>query len=666
MTDDICKQLSGMPLLQDISVLSCSPNNLLAICSKEKFLLIFLDKYCEETCISKICSTLRYDSSSINSNVPIIGVSDAERDHTSNYGLNEVITFPLREEAVNQLLLKFAGIIPFKGLPLTPESPDDDVAVARKAAEIMRESEEQSMLSFNKDGCVSKDSKEVKSSFDPPEEPDSPSKQVTCSLYSNSNNNLYLPLSFPMDQDHSTNTRQQTLNYNTTASQEFTRSTVSSFYNADSFRTRDHASWEIPQDFPSGHMTQNVVSGQHMGIYGDHVIGCHSSTSVSGIYQHSYPAVPGSNQLPLKPVSQYLTTNNSYGNKPQDKSIQSRNVIQPTGNMTSSLPTQVKMNTFGTPAYMVSGAPGTKDMKITILPEDLSKHSSKERIRRERIKESCDKLRFLLPNISGKKTDMASILEMTVKFVKLVNERTPAPVMQEIAESLSVDTISLCRKRGQKELAIQPSKQAKPRLVSPQLSVPMVPSVMPADTQGHYRLRGPPIVGNNGPVYLSHVHGQHCTPTPYQYSQYPPTINYGSSYNPLTKDIQGGYYPGTHTSVVNQGYSCNVSKDTVIPVVQTFQPPQSTNAQICHPMNAQINVCQHRPLPGNTSSTNSDMPQQWSFLKLPPINTISPCSSTHFSRSSSEEQSTGSNMSSPSGSMNSPLWDEPRNTSCPL
>lgn len=43
------------------------------------------------------------------------------------------------------------------GLPLTPESPDDDVAVARKAAEIIRESEEQSMLSFSKDDCAPKD-----------------------------------------------------------------------------------------------------------------------------------------------------------------------------------------------------------------------------------------------------------------------------------------------------------------------------------------------------------------------------------------------------------------------------------------------------------------------------------------------------------------------------
>lgn len=183
-----------------------------------------------------------------------------------------------------------------------------------------------------------------------------------------------------MDQDHS-NSRHQTLNYNTTASQDFTRSTVSSLYNEDSFRAREHASWGIPQDYPQCHVTQNVVSGQPAGICADHVVGCHGYSSVSGIYQHNYPTVPVSNQLPLKPVSQYLTPNGSY-DKPQDKPMSSQDVVQPTVNMASSVPTNVKMNTFGTPAYMVSGAPGTKDMKITILPEDISKHSSKERIRR--------------------------------------------------------------------------------------------------------------------------------------------------------------------------------------------------------------------------------------------------------------------------------------------
>ena len=48
----------------------------------------------------------------------------------------------------------------------------------------------------------------------------------------------------------------------------------------------------------------------------------------------------------------------------------------PSSQMVKSMPS------FGSPAYMVSGTPGSKDMKITMLHDDLSKHSSKERIRR--------------------------------------------------------------------------------------------------------------------------------------------------------------------------------------------------------------------------------------------------------------------------------------------
>ena len=44
---------------------------------------------------------------------------------------------------------------------------------------------------------------------------------------------------------------------------------------------------------------------------------------------------------------------------------------------------------------------------------------------RERIKDSCDQLRVLLPYIRGRKTDMASILEMCVEYLKLVNAALP-------------------------------------------------------------------------------------------------------------------------------------------------------------------------------------------------------------------------------------------------
>ncbi|XP_067868364.1 uncharacterized protein [Heterodontus francisci] len=44
----------------------------------------------------------------------------------------------------------------------------------------------------------------------------------------------------------------------------------------------------------------------------------------------------------------------------------------------------------------------------------------KERDRRKRIKISCDQLRELLPKFEGRRNDMASVLEMTVKYLELV------------------------------------------------------------------------------------------------------------------------------------------------------------------------------------------------------------------------------------------------------
>ncbi|KAL4218794.1 primary ovarian follicle growth [Mactra antiquata] len=59
-------------------------------------------------------------------------------------------------------------------------------------------------------------------------------------------------------------------------------------------------------------------------------------------------------------------------------------------------------------------------------------HSSKEKRRRERIKGSCHQLRVLLPYINGRKTDMASILEMCVDYLKMVNICMPQSVQQQI------------------------------------------------------------------------------------------------------------------------------------------------------------------------------------------------------------------------------------------
>ncbi|XP_055516074.1 uncharacterized protein LOC129711991 [Leucoraja erinacea] len=59
----------------------------------------------------------------------------------------------------------------------------------------------------------------------------------------------------------------------------------------------------------------------------------------------------------------------------------------------------------------------------------------KERDRRKRIKISCDQLRDLLPKFEGRRNDMASVLEMTVKYLELVQLLVP---LQQQSRTLSL------------------------------------------------------------------------------------------------------------------------------------------------------------------------------------------------------------------------------------
>uniref|UniRef100_A0A8D1S0J7 Spermatogenesis- and oogenesis-specific basic helix-loop-helix-containing protein 2 n=1 Tax=Sus scrofa TaxID=9823 RepID=A0A8D1S0J7_PIG len=63
-------------------------------------------------------------------------------------------------------------------------------------------------------------------------------------------------------------------------------------------------------------------------------------------------------------------------------------------------------------------------------------HSSKEKLRRERIKYCCEQLRALLPYVKGRKNDAASVLEATVDYVKFVREKIPPAVLSQITEAL--------------------------------------------------------------------------------------------------------------------------------------------------------------------------------------------------------------------------------------
>ncbi|XP_064616805.1 uncharacterized protein LOC135480809 [Liolophura sinensis] len=72
-------------------------------------------------------------------------------------------------------------------------------------------------------------------------------------------------------------------------------------------------------------------------------------------------------------------------------------------------------------------------------PPTFSDHTTKEKMRRERIKDSCDQLRALLPYIRGRKTDMASVLEKCVDYLRIVNIALPDEFKSEVAEILGKD-----------------------------------------------------------------------------------------------------------------------------------------------------------------------------------------------------------------------------------
>ncbi|XP_005077513.1 spermatogenesis- and oogenesis-specific basic helix-loop-helix-containing protein 2 [Mesocricetus auratus] len=63
-------------------------------------------------------------------------------------------------------------------------------------------------------------------------------------------------------------------------------------------------------------------------------------------------------------------------------------------------------------------------------------HSSKEKLRRERIKFCCEQLRTLLPYVKGRKSDVASVIEATVDYVKYVRDNMSPAVMAQITETL--------------------------------------------------------------------------------------------------------------------------------------------------------------------------------------------------------------------------------------
>ncbi|XP_009246844.2 spermatogenesis- and oogenesis-specific basic helix-loop-helix-containing protein 2 [Pongo abelii] len=81
-----------------------------------------------------------------------------------------------------------------------------------------------------------------------------------------------------------------------------------------------------------------------------------------------------------------------------------------------------------------------KNKKISLL------HSSKEKLRRERIKYCCEQLRTLLPYVKGRKNDAASVLEATVDYVKYIREKISPAIMAQITEALQ-NNRRFCKKQ---------------------------------------------------------------------------------------------------------------------------------------------------------------------------------------------------------------------------
>ncbi|XP_037655814.1 spermatogenesis- and oogenesis-specific basic helix-loop-helix-containing protein 2 [Choloepus didactylus] len=81
-----------------------------------------------------------------------------------------------------------------------------------------------------------------------------------------------------------------------------------------------------------------------------------------------------------------------------------------------------------------------KKSKISLL------HSSKEKLRRERIKESCEQLRALLPPRRGRKNDAASVLEAAAEHLRQLRERLPPAALRQITEVLQSNR-RFCKKQ---------------------------------------------------------------------------------------------------------------------------------------------------------------------------------------------------------------------------
>ncbi|KAM7331205.1 hypothetical protein ACRRTK_010394 [Alexandromys fortis] len=131
---------------------------------------------------------------------------------------------------------------------------------------------------------------------------------------------------------------------------------------------------------------------------------------------------------------------------------------------------------------------------------------------RERIKFSCEQLRTLLPHVKGRKSDVASVIEATVDYVKYVRENLSPAVMAKIKETIEsnkrfskrhvpIDLFLPCGATSQREDAVLPSAYASVREI--QLLADQCLSVYPVPAAGRpveETVRGPSSSVSENPI----------------------------------------------------------------------------------------------------------------------------------------------------------------------
>lgn len=176
---------------------------------------------------------------------------------------------------------------------------------------------------------------------------------------------------------------------------------------------------------------------------------------------------------------------------------------------------------------------------------------------------------------------------------------------------------------------------------------------------GPFRARAPTMVTTTGPVYLPHFHmGPNTHPGPGTLN--PSNQLPGCYTHPCQTTATTSFAMPKDTSVIQQHFPHK--HIGVEPVLQLHSHEKGNNP---------LSVLRHHQQMyfGNAPSISlamlhtDDMPPQLNITKLPPISTISPCSSaTDLSQCSMEQESTGSGQSSPdSVSMTQPLWETDSN-----